>query len=314
MKTFSYNPDVIDSKLQKAITLRQLYSDSGYIRYTSNKFERYDFYSKHKDFLVCKNIISFSDTDGTLMALSPDMTLSIINSSQENLKSANKLYYDEDIYRVSEFTGKFRCYRQVGLECFGKLENADIDNVIVLALSTLSVFNEKFVLAISDVNIIVKLIKLLDLSDLGFQKLLELIRSKNIDEINGLLKSEKVESEKASLFLSFLQLDELTIDSCIKEGSRICSRLGASDEFDVFCKFVDRFKKTEYFSNIQIDFSQIGDVNYYSGVCFNGFVPEIGEVVLKGGQYDHILSKLSKSGNAIGFAVYLDRILCKEEE
>ena len=61
-------------------TLRSLYSSRGYAQYKMSQFEEYDFYVKNKDFLVSDRIITFTDTNGRLMALKPDVTLSIIKS------------------------------------------------------------------------------------------------------------------------------------------------------------------------------------------------------------------------------------------
>ena len=37
-----------------------------------SKFEEYDFYAVNKDFLVSDSVITFTDTNGKLMALKPD--------------------------------------------------------------------------------------------------------------------------------------------------------------------------------------------------------------------------------------------------
>ena len=77
--------------------LRALYQKSGYVRYKMSKFEEYDFYAANRDFLVSDNIISFTDTNGRLMALKPDVTLSIVRGSTDTLGSVSKVYYDENL-------------------------------------------------------------------------------------------------------------------------------------------------------------------------------------------------------------------------
>ena len=62
------------------LKLRHLYESFGYIHYKMNKFEEYDLYAKNKDFLASSNIITFTDTNGKLLALKPDVTLSIIKN------------------------------------------------------------------------------------------------------------------------------------------------------------------------------------------------------------------------------------------
>ena len=58
--------------------LRELYQSYGYNLYKINRFEEYDLYARNKNFLVSENILTFTDTNGRLMALKPDVTLSLI--------------------------------------------------------------------------------------------------------------------------------------------------------------------------------------------------------------------------------------------
>ena len=57
-----------------------------------------------------------------------------------------------------------------------------------------------------------------------------------------------------------------------------------------------------------MDFSVIGDVSYYNGIVFKGFIAGIPDPVLSGGQYDRLLRKLHRASRAIGFAVYLGEL------
>ena len=59
---------------------------------------------------------------------------------------------------------------------------------------------------------------------------------------------------------------------------------------------------------INIDFSIVSDISYYSGTLFKGYVEGIPSSVLSGGQYDGLMKKMGKSSGAVGFAVYLDML------
>ena len=61
--------------------LRALYRAHGYMQYKMSKFEEYDLYVRNKSFLVSDHIITFTDTNGKLLALKPDVTLSIVKNS-----------------------------------------------------------------------------------------------------------------------------------------------------------------------------------------------------------------------------------------
>ena len=87
--------------------LRELYGKYGYSQYKMSKFEEYDLYVRNKNFLISDNIITFTDTNGKLMALKPDVTLSIIKNSKDEADQLQKVYYNENVYRISGSTKAF---------------------------------------------------------------------------------------------------------------------------------------------------------------------------------------------------------------
>ena len=59
---------------------------------------------------------------------------------------------------------------------------------------------------------------------------------------------------------------------------------------------------------VRLDFSVVGNIGYYNGLVFKGFVSGVPEGLLSGGEYNGLMRKMGKSENAIGFAVYLDAL------
>ena len=76
------NEFVLTGQEKLIFKLRELFSAAGYKRFRLSKFEDYDLYSGFKDFLVSEDIISFTDIGGSLKALKPDVTLSIVRSAK----------------------------------------------------------------------------------------------------------------------------------------------------------------------------------------------------------------------------------------
>ena len=75
-----FDENILKFEEKAVFTLRNLYRNHGYRQFKMSKFEEYDLYSKNKDFLVSDGVITFNDTDGKLLALKPDVTLSIIKN------------------------------------------------------------------------------------------------------------------------------------------------------------------------------------------------------------------------------------------
>ena len=134
-------------------TLRALYSEYGYSQYKMSKFEEYELYVRNKDFLVSDNVITFTDTDGRLLALKPDVTLSIIKNNKDNPDGLIKTQYNENVYRISGSTHSFSELMQVGIECIGNVGDGEISEVLFLASKSLDSISEDNVLAISQLDI-----------------------------------------------------------------------------------------------------------------------------------------------------------------
>ena len=75
------NERLLRSSEVAELSLRSLYSRHGYLPFKMSKFEEYDLYVRNKDFLISDNVITFNDTDGRLLAMKPDVTLSIIKNT-----------------------------------------------------------------------------------------------------------------------------------------------------------------------------------------------------------------------------------------
>ena len=75
------NTSTIKSDERIIFELRSIYNRFGYSRYRMSKFEEYEFYLHITDFLISDSVITFTDTNGRLMALKPDVTLSIVKTA-----------------------------------------------------------------------------------------------------------------------------------------------------------------------------------------------------------------------------------------
>ena len=78
----NFQSDIIRGDEKAVFSLRSLYSSFGFKQFRMSKFEEYDLYVKNKDFLVSNEVITFTDGSGKLLALKPDVTLSIIKNSK----------------------------------------------------------------------------------------------------------------------------------------------------------------------------------------------------------------------------------------
>ena len=59
---------------------------------------------------------------------------------------------------------------------------------------------------------------------------------------------------------------------------------------------------------MQLDLSLAGDMEYYNGLVFSGYVAGVPRAVLKGGRYDLLAQRFTPGACALGFALYLDEL------
>ena len=75
------------------LSFKNLYKKFGYKQYKMSKFEEYDLYAENKNFLLSSNIITFTDLNGKLMALKPDVTLSIVKNIKDSGETQKAVSY-----------------------------------------------------------------------------------------------------------------------------------------------------------------------------------------------------------------------------
>ena len=297
---------MIDERLLKSeekavINLRSLYRKYGYTPFKMSKFEEYDLYVRNKDFLVSDRVITFNDTNGKLMALKPDVTLSIIKSSEDIPNCKKKVFYNENVYRISKSTRRFKEIMQAGLECIGTLDLYDIYEVILLAVKSLEQISDSFVLNVSHLGILQNILGGICPDSVFVERAISLIEEKNGHDLFKLGSEYDINAEDRDK-LAVLIGASGNRDNVLSMLGTICS----DDDLRELREISEMLNRSFLSDRILFDFSVVNSMNYYSGFVFRGFVDGICDGVLAGGQYDKMMKKMGRKSGAIGFALYLD--------
>ncbi len=303
-----FDQTILRNEEKAVFALRQLYFSHGYRQFKMSKFEEYDLYSKNKDFLVSEGVISFTDTDGKLLALKPDVTLSIINNAKELPGQVDKLYYNENVYRISGNTHSYKEIMQTGIECIGAVSDEDRTEVTLLAAKSLEIISPEFKLCLSHTGLVQALLVDCCVSEQQRSKVYTAIQEKNEDLLQAVCDETQFSALKSLLAVQDSPASVL----------KAMDNMAQSDGVKVACAqlrcAVEALEKAGFGANTVIDFSITSDNDYYSGLVFKGFVSGIAQRVLSGGQYDKLMEKMGKRSSAIGFAVYLDTLERYEEQ
>ena len=296
---------VLSSAERIILHLRGLYRQYGYAQYKMSNFEEYDLYAENKSFLVSQNVITFTGANGKLMALKPDVTLSIIKHSPDQPEALVKLCYNENVYRMDSGSHEFKEIVQTGLECIGHIDLYAMSEVVILASRSLQAIHEHYLLDLSHLGFVRGLLEAAGLNESQCSAVLRGMSAKNLPELSRLLREWQVPAAAAQALtaltglyapmgealaqLEGLSLNEKTAQA-LEELRGVYEMLCAEGCQDRVC----------------LDFSLTNDMDYYNGLVFRGFVEGVPEGVLSGGRYDKLVHRLGKQGGAIGFAVYLD--------
>ncbi len=296
--------DVLTVEESTGIELRRIYASHGYTPYKMCKFEPYDLYAANRSFITGEHILTFTDINGKLMALKPDITISIMKGYQGG---EQKSYYNEYVYREGSTAREFREIPQAGVERIGHVDLYEELDVLSMAAESLEHISEAWILNLGSMQFLKGLLEETHCSEETVKRLLSCIKSKNRHEIEEILKQLFMDKRileawrtLAVLYGPFKEtlpvLESISLNDQMTEAFR---ELSALDRALDGTAFQDR---------IHLDFSIISDLGYYNGLVFQGFTENVHAAVLSGGRYDHLAERFDKHAQAIGFAVYLDLI------
>ena len=287
------------------LNIRKMYDSYGYKKISLPSFEEYDLYNENKDF-IDRNVLTVMSPNGKLLALRPDITLSVAKKiSKEQSLKYSKIYYQENTYNLTKYVG-YEEDEQLGIELIGK-ESTFLDfEIINLAVKSLDIINKKSMIVLSHAGFISSIFENFDLEYEIKEEILDCINRKNSHDIQKILKSNEHISENVKKLI--YKIPELSgnLENIEKEllkyeingnTKKILSELKQLNS--LLMKF---YKK----SKIIFDFSVVKNLNYYNGIILQGYIEDFPNVILTGGRYDKLFEKFGVDTGAVGFAILTD--------
>ena len=259
----------LQPKERASFALRALYEAAGCRKYHMGRFEEYGLYQENRSFLSSEQVITFTDLDGRLLALKPDVTLSIAKTAQPAPGETLKYYYHENVYRPSAESHTFKEISQMGLELLGEVKEPEVRQTVCLAARSLEQMGQPWVLEISHMGYLFGLFDALGVPEAARPGLLETLRAKNIHELRAAAKAAGLSDADANALTALLSLSgEYAV--ALPKAAALCR-------------------------NARME-AAVAELN------------ALAEPLLKGGRYDLLMQKFTPGADAIGFAVYLDEL------
>ena len=284
----------------------------GYQDIQTPTFEFFDVFSKEIGTTPSKELYKFFDKEGNTLVLRPDFTPSMA-------RCAAKYFMDEDVpirfcYAGNTFTntsslqGKLKEVTQMGAELMndGSVE-ADGEMIALVVESLLAAGLKDFQVSIGQVEYFKGICAQAGLDDQTELELREFISGKNIFGAQELWAGRGVADSYSNMLLKVT--DYFGTVEVLKEAKGlVCNTrsLMAIDRLEklhhVLCEYgVDKY--------VSFDLGMLSKYNYYTGIIFKAYTYGVGEPIVKGGRYDHLLGCFGKEAPAIGFVVVIDDLM-----
>ncbi|MGM9680973.1 MAG: ATP phosphoribosyltransferase regulatory subunit [Eubacteriales bacterium] len=291
------------------LTLRELYESYGYQKYSMQKFEEYALYADHKNFLTSQAVLTFTEPGGRLLALRPDVTLSIVKNTKADENFTEKLYYRENVYRADRSSKSFREIGQIGVETIGNLDRYESAEIVTLAALSLSSVDPDFVLSLSHTGFMAGLLDYASANNTTDRSFVaDCLRSANTHELAVFLDEKGIDRSYTDR-LSELILYRGSFPNALSLAAELAvtppMKKAVAELSEVYANLSD----SEFVGSLRLDLTVQNDLDYYYGLIMQGFVKSCPKAVLTGGRYDKLLKKFNRPIGAMGFALFLGEIL-----
>ena len=291
---------------QVPLLLRGLFEQRGYRRYRMSNFEAYDLYRENKNFLESEGIITFTDASGRLMALKPDVTMSIVKHTKPDAVSS-KLYYVENVFRLAPQSGEYREISQMGLEFIGGQGGYAEAEAVELAVRSLAAIGPQSVLDVGHMGFITSLLDVLGVREEARAAALDALRAKNAHTLRAIAAESGCTEEEAGQLAALAALAG-PFPETLDAARALVAAPGMADACGELQSLYDALEAVDAADTLRLDFSTLNDIDYYNGVVFKGYVRGVPRAVLAGGRYDNLMRRFGKPQTALGFALYLGEV------
>jgi ATP phosphoribosyltransferase regulatory subunit len=254
-------------------------------------------------------LISFFDNDGNLVSLRADMTIPIARLTGMRIRPEQlpvRFFYIANSFRQSSLQkGQKRVLSQAGLELIGTKEfyaDAEVMIVLINILEKLEI--KDFKIGVGHIKLIEGICEWFGLSAEEYKVFKANLISSNLVYLKEFLAAR--DTAKATLFMDLLEPSNKieSLENMIKK----IKNEKVFDSFKYLKKIYNALAKTGFERYLIIDFGTIREFDYYTGLVFEIYCPEITEKLGSGGRYDGLIKKFGFDVPATGFALDVDLV------
>ncbi|MBO8158876.1 ATP phosphoribosyltransferase regulatory subunit [Thermosyntropha sp.] len=303
-------PEEVNKKRAIEEKLRKLFVSYGYKEVITPTFEYLEVIETGAG-NIREELFLFMDREGGILSLRPEMTVSIARFAATHLEDEEfpqRLYYNANVFRhVQPQLARYREFWQMGIELLGASGVWADSEVISLAVRALREIGIRdFKVSINQIGIFNSLLNDGKLSDEHKERIRYLIESKDLVELSRYLESLEIDDELKETLAKMPVLHGGV--EILDKLSYLNKNKGAYAAAQDLLHIYEALKACGIIEHIVIDTGILRGLDYYTGIVFEGYSPDLGYGLLGGGRYDNLLGKFGLDRPATGFALGVDRL------
>ena len=254
----------------------------------------------------------FSDTDGRMLAIRPDVTSLIARAAATLFAERERplrLCYVAPVFRQqpqSHAEWK-RESMQIGGELIGANSSAadmEILAIICEVLDRLGL-DQHCSITLNDVEVFNGIAEQLKLSPDSRDEMRELVDTRNAADLGRFLARYSSVADSQA----FAQLIMLSGKRRIlSEARRLITNSRSQHALDRLERLWSVIESLQLTDRFEIDFGDVSRLDYYTGLTFKIYVSGAGTRVGSGGRYDELTASFGRAEPAVGFVLELDAL------
>ena len=254
----------------------------------------------------------FTDTDGRLLALRPDVTSGIARMSATLLANRPRplrLCYAAPVFRQQGQSAIEwrRESTQIGCELVGWNSHAADIEVMAIAAEVLGRLHldREYVITLNDVEVFNGVAENLGFGANTPDQLRQLVDGRNVADLECFLTTHASMKECRA----FTQLIRLSGPlETIDKARRVITNARSSAALDRLERLWHVIESLGISDHFEIDLGDVSRLDYYTGLTFKIYIEGAGAGVGSGGRYDNLTANFGKSEPAVGFVFDLDAL------
>ena len=313
-----------EAALREEITynVQQLFAKSGYTPIETPTLEIMDVLEAGGH--VPASPFKLFDSQGELLAMRPDVTMQVARMCSTRYAGCTaplRFRYTQRVFREADtcLQAVTREMTQIGIECIGqKGAAADAEVIGLMTEALIAAGVPDFKLALATVGVLRALLAASQGTPAWQKSILQAYHASNFVDLDVLTESESAQFVASGARADVARAIRLLArirggQDAIAAARLLVEPLKCADGLDEFEQTYALLCARGLRERIMIDFSVMSSFDYYTGVVFEAYAPQIGTSLGSGGRYDHMLAAYGQDRPAAGFAFYLEQVMTARE-